>query len=30
MEFTKYSQAPRNIQDALAKKYAEKRAAEQK
>jgi elongation factor G len=30
MEFAKYSQAPRNIQDALAKKYAEKRAAENK
>ncbi|MEQ1722530.1 MAG: elongation factor G [Pseudobdellovibrio sp.] len=30
MEFLKYSQAPRNIQDTLAKKYAEKRAAEHK
>lgn len=30
MEFLKYSQAPRNIQDTLAKKYAEKRAAENK
>ena len=30
MEFLKYSQAPRNIQDDLAKKYAAKRAAEQK
>lgn len=30
MEFLKYSQAPRNVQDALAKKYAEKRAAEHK
>ncbi len=30
MEFLKYSQAPRNVQDALAKKYAEKRAAENK
>jgi elongation factor G len=30
MEFTKYSPAPRNIQDDLAKKYQAKRAAEQK
>lgn len=30
MEFLKYQQAPRNIQDTLAKKYAEKRAAEHK
>jgi elongation factor G len=30
MEFAKYQQAPRNIQEALAKKYAEKRAAENK
>ena len=30
MEFLKYAQAPRNIQDNLAKKYAEKRAAEHK
>jgi len=30
MEFLKYSQAPRNVQDTLAKKYAEKRAAEHK
>lgn len=30
MEFAKYLQAPRNIQDTLAKKYQEKRAAEQK
>lgn len=30
MEFAKYQAAPRNIQDELAKKYAEKRAAEQK
>lgn len=30
MEFAKYQAAPRNIQDELAKKYAEKRAAENK
>ncbi len=30
MEFLKYAQAPRNIQDDLAKKYAAKRLAEQK
>ncbi len=30
MEFAKYSQAPRNIQDDLAKKYQAKRLAEQK
>ncbi len=30
MEFLKYSQAPRNVQDDLAKKYAAKRLAEQK
>ena len=30
MEFSKYQAAPRNIQDELAKKYAEKRAAENK
>ena len=30
MEFLKYQQAPRNIQDTLAKKYQEKRLAEQK
>src|SRR3989344_1016479 len=30
MEFLKYAQAPRNIQDELAKKYAAKRLAEQK
>ena len=30
MEFSKYSAAPRNIQEELAKKYAEKRAAEHK
>jgi elongation factor G len=30
MEFSRYAQAPRNIQDELAKKYAEKRAAENK
>jgi elongation factor G len=30
MEFAKYQQAPRNIQETLAKKYAEKRAAENK
>jgi elongation factor G len=30
MEFAKYSAAPRNIQDELVKKYAAKRAAEQK
>jgi len=30
MEFSRYSQCPRNIQDELAKKYQEKRAAEQK
>ncbi|PWU20864.1 MAG: elongation factor G [Bdellovibrio sp.] len=30
MEFSHYSPAPRNIQDELAKKYQEKRAAEQK
>ncbi|MCC2677488.1 MAG: elongation factor [Pseudobdellovibrio sp.] len=30
MEFAKYQQAPRNIQEMLAKKYAEKRAAENK
>jgi elongation factor G len=30
MEFSKYSQAPRNIQDDLAKKYQAKRLAEQK
>jgi elongation factor G len=30
MEFTKYSPAPRNIQDDLAKKYQAKRLAEQK
>ncbi len=30
MEFLKYQQAPRNVQDDLAKKYAAKRAAEQK
>ncbi len=30
MEFTKYAQAPRNIQDDLVKKYQAKRAAEQK
>ncbi|MGE0632571.1 MAG: elongation factor G [Pseudobdellovibrionaceae bacterium] len=30
MEFAKYAQAPRNIQDELAKKYQEKRAAENK
>ncbi len=30
MEFAKYSQAPRNIQDDLVKKYQAKRAAEQK
>ena len=30
MEFAKYSPAPRNIQDDLAKKYQAKRAAEQK
>lgn len=30
MEFAKYSPAPRNIQEELAKKYAEKRAAEHK
>jgi elongation factor G len=30
MEFSHYTPAPRNIQEALAKKYAEKRAAENK
>lgn len=30
MEFSRYAQCPRNIQDELAKKYQEKRAAEQK
>jgi elongation factor G len=30
MEFSRYAQTPRNIQDELAKKYQEKRAAEQK
>ncbi|MFN3697050.1 MAG: elongation factor G [Pseudobdellovibrio sp.] len=30
MEFAKYQPAPRNVQDDLAKKYAAKRAAEQK
>jgi len=30
MEFSHYSAAPRNIQEELAKKYAEKRAAENK
>lgn len=30
MEFSRYSAVPRNIQDELAKKYQEKRAAEQK
>jgi elongation factor G len=30
MEFAHYAQCPRNIQDELAKKYQEKRAAEQK
>ena len=30
MEFLKYQQAPRNVQDDLAKKYAAKRLAEQK
>ena len=30
MEFAKYSPAPRNVQDELIKKYAAKRAAEQK
>ena len=30
MEFTKYSPAPRNIQEDLAKKYQAKRLAEQK
>jgi elongation factor G len=30
MEFSRYSQCPRGIQDELAKKYQEKRAAEQK
>jgi elongation factor G len=30
MEFSRYSQAPRNVQDELAKKYQEKRAAENK
>lgn len=29
MEFSRYAQCPRNIQDELAKKYQEKRAAEQ-
>jgi elongation factor G len=30
MEFSHYAQVPRNIQEELAKKYQEKRAAEQK
>lgn len=30
MEFSRYAQCPKNIQDELAKKYQEKRAAEQK
>jgi elongation factor G len=30
MEFAHYAQCPRNIQEELAKKYAEKRAAEHK
>ncbi len=30
MEFSRYAQCPRGIQDELAKKYQEKRAAEQK
>lgn len=30
MEFSRYSQCPRSIQDELAKKYQEKRAAENK
>ena len=30
MEFSRYSQAPRNVQEELAKKYQEKRAAENK
>ena len=30
MEFSRYAAAPRNVQDELAKKYQEKRAAENK
>lgn len=30
MEFAKYSQVPRNVQEELVKKYAQKRAEESK